>query len=163
MIGRRGGGGGLSACDSSLFCTATCSRGRPLPGDDSPHCYSGIGTRAQSRNSWVHVALVSGTHGCRSCREPAAAPRQCWVASVSIFFFWRGGEGFAPKGGKNVLFFTHEQQVREVVGGIVCLYPTGRVGGGVDIIFPTGPLQLLCFDAPSLLSQQRVSVTGGYL
>lgn len=35
-----------------------------------------------------------------------------------------------------------------------------QVGGGGGIIFPKGPLQL-CRDAPSLLIQQGVSITGG--
>lgn len=85
----------------------------------------------------MHVARFSGTPGfrwSRRCERPAAAP---------------------------VALFTGEP-VSEAAGAVACSYPTGMVGGGGGgIIFPKGPLQLLCCDAPSLLIHQGVAVTGG--
>lgn len=53
-----------------------------------------------------------------------------------------------------MLFTKNSRAVGEVVGLLRACVQQG--GGGRDIMFPKGPLQLLCFDAPSLQIQHGV-------
>lgn len=132
-----------------------------LPGDDSPRCYSAVGTLRRDpeipactwRGFWHPRFRWS-----RRCERPAAAP----LPLFRVRGRGKEGDGLRRRAESGGVIYRGACQ-----RGCWCrcmLLSNGdgeqQVGGG-GIIFPKGPLQLLCCDAPSLLIQQGVAVTGG--
>lgn len=111
-----------------------------LPGDDSSRCYSGVGTHAQSRNSCMHVAWFLA--------NPRTLVPLEWPELLQARFISLPPPTPHRLGGTPLRYLPMSSRaVGKVAGDVACSCPTGTVGGGGggDIVFPKGPLQLLCF------------------